>query len=381
MKYILLLTFALSMTACESLSTSGERAPSSEVPAGQPVTELGESWTPENDRQSEEIVKIFKVMLEEKMKTERVVHRDAHPKHHACVKAELEINPSKLPPELQAGLYSKPGKYNAWVRFSNGDPDANKPDIEGDIRGMAMKILNVPGSPTGNQDMVMINSDRFFSRDGKDYLELSKALTGGGVKLGWYLLKNPKNALIINSARVKVASSLWVNYFSAVPYKLGNRSMRFSVIPCAQNGLFKDIPKGKPSANYIRERLESTLSQQDSCFDLYVQPNMEPEKNIIENPTFDWDKKKSPTISVGRIIIPKQMNITAKEQMNFCENISMDPWRSHPDNRPLGQINRIRKIVYPEISKFRHNANRTVVMEPKNLTPCQGETAALCQEP
>ena len=39
-----------------------------------------------------------------------------------------------------------PGQsYKAWIRFSNGNKDHMKPDASGDARGMAIKLLGVPG--------------------------------------------------------------------------------------------------------------------------------------------------------------------------------------------------------------------------------------------
>ena len=43
--------------------------------------------------------------------------------------------------------------------------------------------------------------------------------------------------------------------------------------------------------------------------------------------------------------------------MQFCENLSFNPWRTLPEHRPLGSINRARLQVYPAISRFRHRKN------------------------
>ena len=43
--------------------------------------------------------------------------------------------------------------------------------------------------------------------------------------------------------------------------------------------------------------------------------------------------------------------------MQHCENLSFNPWHSLPAHRPLGGINRARKVVYPALSKLRHERN------------------------
>jgi catalase len=68
--------------------------------------------------------------------------RDAHPKGHGCVRAEFRVD-ENLDPRFAKGVFI-PGKaYQAWVRFSNGNPDANKPDADGMERGMSIKLMSV----------------------------------------------------------------------------------------------------------------------------------------------------------------------------------------------------------------------------------------------
>jgi catalase len=70
--------------------------------------------------------------------------RDAHPKAHGCVKAELQVMDT-LPHHLAEGIFIPGKSYQAWIRFSNGSRDASQADVKGDARGMAIKVLGVPG--------------------------------------------------------------------------------------------------------------------------------------------------------------------------------------------------------------------------------------------
>ena len=45
-------------------------------------------------------------------------------------------------------------------------------------------------------------------------------------------------------------------------------------------------------------------------------------------------------------------------QMEFCEDLSNTPWHSLPEHRPIGGINRVRKVVYEVLSKKRHELNK-----------------------
>jgi hypothetical protein len=42
----------------------------------------------------------------------------------------------------------------------------------------------------------------------------------------------------------------------------------------------------------------------------------------------------------------------------------MNPWHAVPEHRPLGGINRVRKVVYETISKLRHDLNGAPRSEP-----------------
>src|SRR5258705_10293093 len=67
-----------------------------------------------------EILRIIKLKLGEQFPPDRGdMRRDAHPKHHGAVRAELVIE-QNLPPELAVGVFAASRSYPAWVRFSNG---------------------------------------------------------------------------------------------------------------------------------------------------------------------------------------------------------------------------------------------------------------------
>lgn len=50
--------------------------------------------------------------------------------------------------------------------------------------------------------------------------------------------------------------------------------------------------------------------------------------------------------------------------LEFCQNLAFNPWRSYPEHRPLGGINRVRKDVYQKLAEFRHHRNGVTYAEP-----------------
>lgn len=148
------------------------------IPAGssvvQPVTELGEIWTSEDQKNASEITNIIENALEERTAGGTLMKRDAHLKHHGCVKAFFDIDAKLLTSSQQVGIFSKdsPKQFLAWIRFSNGDPDSTKADADGDVRGMSIKLMNVKNAVSGSQDFLLMNSKSFFIKDSSEYLDL-----------------------------------------------------------------------------------------------------------------------------------------------------------------------------------------------------------------
>ncbi len=361
MKRITLLAIIFFLFSCQSEQASKRSVAS--VNALQPPVEQGEIWGEKEAQNMERVADIFRETLIESTGNDKIMKRDAHPKHHGCVTSDLTIDNSKLPESLRVGLFSENRSYKSIIRFSNGDPDFRKNDIESDVRGMALKIIN----PTyqnylqeigfdGNEnihDLVMMNADSFFIANPKAYEKFMESTRGrfgvlGYLALHWGTLKK------ILGARVKVSNPLDIDYASATPYKLANTSMKFGFKSCRKN---KDTIPESPSANYLGERLMSTLAREEGCFEFYVQPNMDPKKNQIENAMKSWDEKKSPKITVGKLIVNKQTGFRSPARMEACENMTFNPWRAPKENRPLGGVNRIRLEVYLNQSKLRHDYN------------------------
>ena len=345
-----------------SCSSNENREPAS-IAVEQPPTEQGEVWTEKEASNVAAVAKVFKETLIEETGDNPVMRRDAHPKHHGCVKADLNINNFRLPRNLRVGLFEKNIKLKSIIRFSNGDPDFTKHDADADVRGMAVKLIDVPyqnylqniGAESGMSyhDFVFMNAEEFFIPNPHEYEKFMKATKGRFGVVG-YLLTHWGTLGNILKARKKVGNPLEVSYSSATPYKLGNTSMKMKFKSCLSQRT--KAPKDGPN-DFLGRRLEKSLSKNASCFDFYVQPNRDPKRNNIENAMKKWSTKKSPYIKVGRLTVNKQSGFRTKSKMEACENMTFNPWRAHPENRPMGGVNRVRLEVYLKQSELRHNHN------------------------
>src|SRR4051812_358107 len=67
--------------------------------------------------------------------------RTAHGKGYGLARGEVEIL-SGLPPEYAQGIYARPGRHEAMVRFSNGKAHVGADAILGAVCGIGLKIFD-----------------------------------------------------------------------------------------------------------------------------------------------------------------------------------------------------------------------------------------------
>lgn len=319
-----------------------------------------------------------------KAKTNGHAFRDAHRKQHGCVYGYFDVQ-ENLPAHLKVGVFAQKKRFKAWVRFSNGSGESQNDQI-GDGRGMAIKLLDVPGSKVlsdeveaTTQDFLMINHPRFFVRNIADYVGFQEA-TSSGHPLLFFLnpLRLGYELGIANDIRKKVVTQMLdTRYWSMTPYLLGdNQAIKFSAKPSAGQS-FVNIAGADPDR--LMKNLEAHLKDNSASFDFMVQTRASEESMPIEDPTVEWQESESPFQTVAHLLIPSQKPITGE----FCETTSYTPWHSLPEHRPLGGINRVRKVVYETISKLRHEFNHQNRQEPdatqipsESAPPKSGEQAA-----
>ncbi len=299
------------------------------------------------------------------------VLRDAHAKAHGCVKAELTVLPN-LDVALRQGVLSEPGKtWQAWMRLSNGNAYPQF-DRARDARGMAIKLLDVPGdkllsskATAGNQDFVMFNHPTFFVRDVAEYKQNFAAQAAGQKILAFFPSWDPRSweirHLIIALKTLSPApeSPVATTYNSIAPFKLGPHNIKYRVIPDPASCPSYELPEQNADLpNFLRSALYQQLSldRMPACFALQVQ-RQNPEYYMpIEDPSVEWSEAISPFETVATIKVPAQ-DFDSREQNLLCDNLSFNPWHALPEHRPIGGINRLRKAVYEAVSVYRHQRN------------------------
>lgn len=337
----------------------------------EPDTYLGEKLQPNEKLTAQQISTVIEESIRKEYSSGQAL-RDAHPKAHGCVRAEFHIL-KNIPTQLAKGVFVPDKSYEAWIRFSNASKDASQADIEKDARGMAIKILGVPGEKilesekeATTQDFIMINHPVFFVNDGQRYLsfihDINSKSTLRKLHIPFALgIKGTINAL--GARNSKISNPLYARYWSMVPYQLGlgsdRQAVKYSVRNCST---VSTVLPDHPNHNFLREALKDSLQKQDICMEFLIQPRTSPQMQV-EDAMTEWKEKEAPFYQVATIRIPKQ-NFDTPEQNQFCENLSFTPWHALPEHKPLGAINRMRKVIYENISKVRHDMNSAARQEP-----------------
>ena len=297
--------------------------------------------------------------------------RDAHAKAHGCVQAEVSVA-ADLAPALRQGVFSEAGKtWQAWVRLSNGNAYPQFDNMK-DARGMAIKLLDVPGAQLlssqqgrGEQDFVMFNHANFFVSDVAEYQQ-NVAAQADGKKItaflpGWDPRQWQLRHLSIALATLSEAppSPLLTTYFSVSPYRFGNLNAKFRVTPEAGScAAYTPPTQNRDLPNFLRTALYQQLSsdRQPACFALQIQLQDATRYMPIEDTSVQWKESDARFQTVAHIRVPAQ-DFDTPEQNLMCDNLSFNPWHGIEAHRPIGGINRLRKAVYEAVSAYRLERN------------------------
>ena len=294
--------------------------------------------------------------------------RGQHSKHHGCVVATFSVD-AGLPDELRYGLFGNPATYQAVVRFSNGGSfDDTKPDVH----GMAVKLVGVKGERANadeheTQDFVLINSRVFFVKNVKNNLEFARALEASKAQppnldpmKKFNQEHHQEGQLAAEAVSRVIGNPLRARYWSTTPYKLGSGAVKYFAQP-------RDLETPPPAApgttaDYLRDAMVERLSsgKEPVVFDFCVIRQTEPASQPIEDPTVEWTTEP---VKVATITI-KPQGFSSAEQLEFCENLSYNPWHALSDHRPLGGINRARDPVYRMSTDLRHAIRKVARKEP-----------------
>jgi len=284
--------------------------------------------------------------------------RALHRKQITAAHGTLTVK-DDLPDFARQGLFGAPASFDVTVRLSNGGLD-RAPDRTPDVRGFAIRVLGVEGEsalgngPARSQDFTLINQEAFAFPGSDEFVAFVVAAADGGAALLKFLFK--RYGLIGGPARMlKLIKSMGRPFggfatetlFSAVPIACGPYAVRLRLVPTGANGA---AAKGA-NADWGTD-FSARLAKHHLQWDLQLQPFVSEALTPIEDASVNWP---SPYTTVARLSLPRQDTASAKGQELAAEAEAgvFDPWQALAAHRPLGDVQRARKVVYFESQKGR----------------------------
>lgn len=315
--------------------------------------------------------------------------RSVHVKSHGLLKGELHVL-EDLPETLKQGMFAQAGTYPLLMRLSSSPSDMLTDKIS-TPRGCALKILQVPGARlpgaegASTQDFVMVNADPAFQVSNlKHFLSTFKPLAAtvdkaeGAKVVVSTVLKGIEKAieavggsssLIKNMGGEPEHHILGETFFTQVPSLFGRYMAKFSLAPVsAELKALTDAPLeigDNPFA--LREAVLDFFRRHGGEWELRAQLCTDLSSMPIEDASVLWPESSSPYAAVARIVIPPQQAWSNDRARSMEDGMAFSPWHGIAAHRPIGSINRGRKIAYELSSKFRAQRSGVPMKEPESL--------------
>jgi hypothetical protein len=274
-------------------------------------------------------------------------------------KATFVVSPD-IADDLRIGLF-QPGKsYNAHVRFSKAS-SIEQGDSAPDLLGVAVRVLAESGA---SHDLLMTNAPFSHARDARQFMVIASAAGRRGRPAGLWKRKQWRTAAgllrigrrlglreavrVLRTIRKQtsrpVISLATEQYWSRAPFAFGEVAVKFKLEGTARGD-------GEAAAD-LRGEMQSRLRDKDVVFDFKVQKYVDAERTPIEDGTVEWKEEDAPFVTIARLTIPAQEIDEADE--DEIDGYAFNPWnRSSDEYRPLGSMNRARKMVYAASARLR----------------------------
>lgn len=304
-------------------------------------------------------------------RTARPLRRCLHYKPHAGVLAEFHVLPD-LPEHARHGVFREPRILPAVVRFSNGE-SIDKPDPKPQPRGIAIKLVGVPGPKLLEDQRDAVTQDFLATshsvtstvRDVRQFMAfIESAIEAEHSRVPLPVLV-ARRLGIRETTRIfiglggmllgTVRSVVTEQYVSPAPIKCGPYAVKFTVRPLAGTAT---ATKRARTDDYLRAELAERLRDGDVTLDFAVQFYVNERLTPIEDTSVTWKPDHAPYVTVARLRIPKcdLADPRAAALSEAVERLSFTPWHATEDHRPLGNVMRARKVAYRASADLRRHA-------------------------
>jgi len=277
--------------------------------------------------------------------------RVLHYKPHVGVQAEVVVG--ELPEALRVGPFAAAKTWPAYLRFSNGSSQ-RAPDSKPDVRGVALKLVGVPGTKlipglesALTQDFLFIQTPAISTGTPDDFMALVRAAKDGPL---WLLPRLIGSLGLFEALRVvqgvlgmpKITSMAAGRFYTAAPLRFGDRAVKLDLVPESEAPA-----KHGRGPDALRDDLIARLEAGPIRYRLRAQFFVDEATTPIEDASVVWP---TPFHELAQVVIPQQAVASERGRAveDYVETISFDPWHALVELRPIGAIMRARAHAYRE---------------------------------
>jgi hypothetical protein len=161
-----------------------------------------------------------------------------------------------------------------------------------------------------------------------------------------------------------------MTFYSSAPLRHGKYVAKLLYAPLSDNVKALEPQLVPPDAgkDAFRDMVVDFFRSNSAEYELRVQLCTNTMTMPIEDATVAWPEKDSPHLGVAKITLPAQNPDTEARRAFGDDVLSFNSWRGLDAHRPLGSINRLKKLVYDASSDFRHRVNNIARLEPSDVT-------------
>ena len=253
-----------------------------------------------------------------------------------------------LPAEFAVTYFQPGASVPAHVRFSNAS-GVPQHDSAPDMRGAAVKIMVPDG---GIHDLLMTNFPVSHARNARQFVEFAVIVSGDRTRVLERLVERfgaeEARRMTSNIGQgVRVCPSLALETFwSRGAVLWGPNPVRFQLRPVA--GASAAAVEPLEGSDALRAELARRLTKGPVHYRLALQRFVDEAHTPIEDGAVEWREDVSPPIEVATLVVPKQdlLGEAGVAQAAVVDGLAFNPWNAPPEFRPLGNLNRVRRVVY-----------------------------------
>ncbi|OOG46369.1 catalase [Polaromonas sp. A23] len=272
--------------------------------------------------------------------------RTLHRKQLTAARGELRVL-ADLPEFARHGLFAAPASHEVLLRLSNGGLNKAS-DSMPDIRGFSFKVWGVSGDsalggPAVSQDFTLINQEKFAFAGSAEFVDLVEAASYGNAALVKFFFKRygfyrgpVQLAKMLKTAAKSFKGFTTESFFSSVPMACGPYAVRVRLLPASSNGPASADAQKDWGADFARRLATGALE-----YELQLQPFVNEKTTPIEDASVNWP---TPYTTVALLTLPQQT--ASQALLEQAESNVFDPWQALAQHRPLGDVQRARKVVY-----------------------------------